>query len=427
MADSSIEIKDANDVTVDVDTRTVDTDQHREVVVVGSPTTTAVMELDENGNLPIAVQSVAAGMGFEAEGDRAHDSTDTGQPVKIGGRAYTGAPAPVSAADDRTDAAFTLRGALHVFLADANGVKIHYVEQQSLGSDNASGILALGRRDDALSTLTPTEGQAVGMRVNSRGAQWMVHDGTLIVDGSGVTQPISHAALTELAAAIDTEMQVDIVGALPAGSANIGDVDIASIAAGDNNIGNVDIASMPALPAGSNSIGTVVNKGDVAHDTADSGEPQKVGFQARSSFPTAVADADRVNGTADLFGRQLVSHIDPALAVHKSFNATTAQTGTDVWDPAAGKRIAITSIVIGAYGTTAFRLILWFGDNADTTYTEGTDQAVLKASFAPSASSKPGITYTPAFPIFCTTADRELHVTTDAAGSVDIVVEGYEW
>lgn len=42
-----------------------------------------------------------------------------------------------------------------------------------------------------------------------------------------------------------SEMQVDVVAALPAGNNNIGDVDIASIAAGDNNIGNVDIVTLP--------------------------------------------------------------------------------------------------------------------------------------------------------------------------------------
>lgn len=51
-----------------------------------------------------------------------------------------------------------------------------------------------------------------------------------------------------------TEMQVDVVAALPAGDNNIGNVDIASIAAGDNNIGNVDIAS---IAAGDNNIGNV--------------------------------------------------------------------------------------------------------------------------------------------------------------------------
>ena len=46
-------------------------------------------------------------------------------------------------------------------------------------------------------------------------------------------------------------------GELPAGTQNIGDVDVASIAAGDNNIGNVDVLTLPALPAGSNNIGDV--------------------------------------------------------------------------------------------------------------------------------------------------------------------------
>lgn len=52
--------------------------------------------------------------------------------------------------------------------------------------------------------------------------------GSLTVDG---TVAVTHAALTELAGAIDTEMQVDVVGALPAG---------------DNNIGNVDVLTVPA-------------------------------------------------------------------------------------------------------------------------------------------------------------------------------------
>ena len=73
--------------------------------------------------------------------------------------------------------------------------------------------------------------------------------------------------------------------ALPAGTNNIGDVDILSIAAGDNNIGNVDVVTLPALPAGTNNIGDVdvlsiipgtgaTNLGkaeDVAHASGDTG------------------------------------------------------------------------------------------------------------------------------------------------------------
>jgi len=170
-----------------------------------------------------------------------------------------------------------------------------------------------------------------------------------------------------------------------------------------------------------------VASGDVPHDSVDVGNPIKVGMKAANALPTAVANADRANAIADLWGRQMTTHIDPAQQIHKSFNATTTQTGADVWSPTSGKKIAVTSVVIGTYGTTAGRVILWFGDNADTTYTAGTDQLLLAFSTAPSANSKPGLVFTPAVPVFCTTADRELHITTDAAVSIDIAVEGYEW
>lgn len=51
------------------------------------------------------------------------------------------------------------------------------------------------------------------------------------------TVAVSNAALTELAGAIDTEMQVDVVAALPAGT---------------NNIGDVDVLTVPADPFGAN-------------------------------------------------------------------------------------------------------------------------------------------------------------------------------
>jgi hypothetical protein len=54
------------------------------------------------------------------------------------------------------------------------------------------------------------------------------------------------------------ELQVDVLTlpAIPAGTNNIGDVDVLTIAAGDNNIGNVDIVTMPnvTLAATTNTI-----------------------------------------------------------------------------------------------------------------------------------------------------------------------------
>lgn len=345
------------------------------------------------------------------------------------------------------------------------------------------------------------------------------------------------------------DVDVTRLPALVAGSANIGDVDVASIAAGDNNIGNVDVVTLPALVAGSANIGDVdvltlpadplganadalvaagatgsisaklrrisqsiedlkttaivagtanigdvdvltlpalvagsaaigklaandaVDIGDVTvnnatgspvpvrigdgtlqtsvvdetgssavdalavgggtpHDSVDSGNPLKMGFKAANAFPSAVANADRANGLSDLFGRQLITHIDPAQQVFKSYNDTASRAAASaqvVWDPTSGKRIAITSYVISVYGTTAGRIFLFFADDADLTYTAGTDQPLLVASYAPSTSAKPGTVWTGSVPIFCVTADRRLHYQNDAAISIDITIYGYEW
>ena len=112
-------------------------------------------------------------------------------------------------------------------------------------------------------------------------------------------------------------------------------------------------------------------------------------------MPAVVDQDDRVRAAGDLFGRSLTSHIAPGMGVHKYVNVTTTQTGTDVWTPGSGLHIVVTSVIIASYGTTAGRVILWFGDNADTTFTAGTDQVLVAASFAPSATVKPGLVYTP--------------------------------
>jgi len=192
-------------------------------------------------------------------------------------------------------------------------------------------------------------------------------------------------------------------------------------------IGNATLVAGVIDETGSGAVDALAVGGGTAHDAVDSGNPIKVGFKAITALPAAVAASDRANGISDLWGRQLISHIDPAQQITKAVNVTTTQTGTDVWDPAASSKIAITSVVIASYGTTAARVILWFGDNADTTYTAGTDQVLIAASFAPSTTAKPGLVFTPAFPIFCTTADRELHLTTDAGISLDITIHGYEF
>lgn len=86
---------------------------------------------------------------------------------------------------------------------------------------------------------------------------------------------------------------------------------------GENNTENhLDVAAKGMYFNGStwdrvrgNTSGSLV-MGVVEHDAIDFGFPLKIGFKAGNALPTPVASGDRVNGISDLWGRQLVSHID---------------------------------------------------------------------------------------------------------------------
>lgn len=234
-------------------------------------------------------------------------------------------------------------------------------------------------------------------------------NGTAITSfsGSGGTSAADDADFTQA-----TTSGTPVQGVYESSPTTVTDGDLGVVGINQNRHWRVEVASSTL---------------DVAHDAADSGNPVKIGGKARTSVPTAVANADRTDSSFDPYGRILVGHIAPEWAVHKNKTYTSQQTGSTIWDPTAGKKIAVTSVVLGTYGTTSGRIIVWFGDNADTAFTQDTDQVLVAASFAPSTSSKPGLIYTPASPVFCTTADRELHVTSDAAISFDLTIEGYEF
>ncbi len=239
-----------------------------------------------------------------------------------------------------------------------------------------------------------------------------------IVDGAG-NHVTSFAGSGGTASADDADMTP---GTTP-GTPIMGVFESAPTSITDGDMGIVGVTATRALK-----VDVTSSALDLTHDSVDgSSAPVKIGSRAQNVLPTAVANNDRVNQIADLFGRMLTSHIAPEMQVWKSANYTSTQTGTTIWDPTAGKRIAITHLQVDSYGTTAGRIILWFGANADVTYTAGSDQPVFIGSHAPSTTSKPGALPPINVPLFCLTPDHELHITTDAAISLDVVVYGYEF
>lgn len=315
----------------------------------------------------------------------------------------------------------------------------NYDEDTAHASGDTGGFI-LAVRNDSNTAMTSANGDYSPIAVNANGAV-AINDGgnSITVDGSITVSSGSITAATDTSYAEDSAHVSGSKGTFILAVRNDANTDF-NATDGDYTPVAVTGAGAVKIHDGGNSItvdGTVastqsgtwnvVAAGDVAHDSPDSGNPVKIGFQAETVLPAAVANGDRTNGTADQFGRQLVTHISPGMQTWKSGNYTTTQTGVALWTPAAGKTVAVTYLAVSSYATTAGRVIVWFGASGDTTYTAGTDQLVWAGSFAPTANSKPGAILTFNTPIFSANADYVLRVTTDAGISLDVSVYGYEF
>ena len=99
--------------------------------------------------------------------------------------------------------------------------------EDEAAADPIVGTPMMMERDDALSTLTPVEGDMVAARATAEGALWTqdFNSDALLADTNAMVTD-----LDTVAGAVDgTEMQVDVVAPLPAGTNNIGDVDVLTV------------------------------------------------------------------------------------------------------------------------------------------------------------------------------------------------------
>lgn len=167
--------------------------------------------------------------------------------------------------------------------------------------------------------------------------------GLALEAGGNLATAVTH--LATLAGAVSTEMQVDVVGALPAGTNAIG-----KLAANSGvDIGDVDVTSITGVTM-SNAAMQIT--GDEAHDAVDAGNPVKMGGNAiaHGSNPTAVAAADRTNWYFNRHGIPFVitGHMNP---ITKQINVTAAdgaQTDTALVTITTGQKIVVTGILVTA-------------------------------------------------------------------------------
>ncbi len=298
-----------------------------------------------------------------------------------------------------------------------------------LATSSVPLVLVGATRDDALSALAPIEGDVVRLRVDGLGALWVNTElptaaalgdaaanptvpavGSFLLGWnettwdrlvSSITQglevdvtrvqgnvAVTHAALTELAAAINSSRM----------DANIA----ASIA--------LDVsAATVTVDLGANN--DVLADGSVAHDALDSGGlgPVKIGGRAQSSEaqPEEVADNDRVDALFDRNGYMRVrGDFNPQFA---DINDAGSGDNTIIDAQAAGKRISVWSILLVSDGTVDIR----FEDGAAGTPFTGQIPLQVREGFSTSAGGL--------VPLFVGSAATLLNLELSAA----IAVHGF--
>ena len=308
-------------------------------------------------------------------------STPKVQRVQIeGGGASDGAIVDgVSSSIKATVKDYTNANPLTVVTVDTNGDYVsgsggtQYTEDAAAAANPVGTALNLIRAD-ALVGVTTTDGDNVAARGTDKGELYVKHADAIAVTNAG---------LTELAAAIDTEVQVDVVGALPAGNNNIGDVDVLS-------------SALPTGAATSAKQDTQITALELIDDavfvddadwTDNTSKHINVGG-VYQSVPHTVTDGDVTPFLTDANGRQIVAAIQSGtwdeVGINDSGNSitvdgTVAVTGVST---VAEQQTQTTHLATIAGDTTDIETAVELIDDTvatlgTTTYTETTSKGLV--------------------------------------------------
>lgn len=147
-----------------------------------------------------------------------------------------------------------------------------------------------------------------------------------VTDGAGALNVIVDSGTVTAVTAI--------TNALPAGTNNIGDVDVLSIAAGNNNIGDVDIASGTVTTV--STLTTLSQLGGVAVPVEDAGETAAgtgiyaMGVRRDTPASSAGTTGDNVMAAFDAIGQMWTRMRDPCSGVAKTYVVIDIVTATTV-------------------------------------------------------------------------------------------------
>ena len=221
-----------------------------------------------------------------------------------------------------------------------------------------TGALAIAIRDDALSALTPVEGDAIGLRVDANGALW-THDDALDAALSG------------------SELQVDVVAALPTGANTIGAVTNTVLSV----VGSGTEATAQRVTIATDSTGVLSVDDNGGSLTIDNAQLSVVGGGTEAAAmrvtiandSTGVLSIDDNGGSLTVDGTVAVTLAAGAAAIAKAEDVASADA--DVGVPAMAVRKATPANVSGTDGDYEFLQIsagrLWASATIDAALPAG--------------------------------------------------------
>lgn len=406
----------------------------------------AVPVTDNSGSLTVD-QATASSLNAQVVGAVAHDGVDSGNPLKIGGKANSAVPTSV-AAGDRVDAWFGLDGSqvgsgafrevsgsgsasnatpiASTYVPQYNSVSLYITgtftatvvfEQSHDGSNWTSFALA---RTDSINAgyelsnswsnsgytfMGPLGGSYFRVRIQSYTSGTVTCYATFRCSGSS---PGASA--------------IRVVGAVAHDTADVGN----PIKIGGKAVTSLPtaVANLDRVDASYDAYGAALVTGLVAHDAVDAGNPQKIGMRAiaHGSNPTAVAAADRTDWLANRHGVPWVIGGHPNIVTVRA-NYTAAQTDTAIVTVSAGTKIVVTrcSVTADNANTVDVAARVGFG-TANTPTTTG---VILSH---PGIAKGSGVVEGSGAGILGVGADNEdLRITSEVptTGSIDVVVSYY--
>lgn len=223
---------------------------------------------------------------------------------------------------------------------------------------------------------------------------------------------------------------------LPAGTNNIGDVDIVTVPAPLSTQGGGTEATALRVTIANDSTGvlsvddngasltvdgtvTATSSGNVAHDTADSGNPIKIGARAAGTLSndTMVAEADRTDAVSDLDGAIVVRTQIPLgdLLSERVSNTDGASTAFTTFAAVASTRNYVSTIsLVNTSATDGY-----------VDFRDGTAGSVLFTVAIPAGGG--AVISGGTHPLFKTTANTALAYDVSAAlTTVYISISGFQ-